>query len=167
MGGKHPFPAELYFRVGEPLHLSPVRYTGFENDNMGVIYLGWRVVFFLDEQGRNVISHWLDGCEAGNADRIGLQSLLDILAYSGPESLSYCTEDLEDGFFALKSRRRGGLELAPIFTIGPFSDKEITFLAGARIESKRLKPRYAKGIAEENLEALLKDPWRKRRERLI
>ncbi len=41
--------------------------------------------------------------------------------------------DLGEGFYALKSKRKGGLELSPVFIRGPFSDSEITFLADAHV----------------------------------
>ena len=98
-------------------------------------------------------------------DRIALQSLIDICEYGGPNSLSYCTTDLGDGFFVLRTRRKGGLDLGAVFCRGPFSNSEITFLAGAlAVGRNRLKPHYVKGIAEENLEALRKEPGRRRRE---
>jgi hypothetical protein len=126
----------------------------------------WRVFFFLDDQGRNIIRQWLDELEASDADRHSLQALLDICEYSGPEALSNATLDLADGFYALKSKHKGGMELSPVFIRGPFSDSEITFLAGAQIVGKTLKPRYAAGIAQENLEILQKQPSRRRRERI-
>lgn len=68
--------------------------------------------------------------------------------------LGGCIVDLGAGFFALSSRRKGGLHLYPIFCYGPLSDTEITFLAGAVLVRENLKPKYAIGIAEENLEEL-------------
>jgi hypothetical protein len=116
--------------------------------------------------GGNVILQWLTEIDASSADCVALQSLIDICEYSGPEGLAYCTVDLGDGFYALKSTRKGGHDLSPVFCRGPFSDTEITFLTGARMEGKDLKPRYARGIAEENLDELLKNPQRRRRERI-
>lgn len=136
--------------------------------NMGVIlFPQWRVFSFVDNHGRNLLRQWLYELEASDADRHGLQALLDICEYSGPDALSNCTWDLEQGFYALKSKRKGGMELSPIFIWGPFSGSEITFLAGAHIVGKSLKPKYAVGIAEENLEVLEKEPNRRRRERII
>ena len=99
-------------------------------------------------------------------DYVALQSMIDICEYSGPDALASCIQDLGDGFYAMKCTRKGGRNPSPVFCRGPFSDTEITFLAGARIEGKQLKPRYARGIAEENLEELLKNPQRRRRERI-
>jgi hypothetical protein len=118
----------------------------------------------MDKPGRNVIRTWLDDIGASAADRAALQALIDICEFSGPEALSYCTLDLGNGFYAIKSKHGGGAQLSPVFCQGPFSSTEITFLAGAIVESKKLKPRYAVGIAEENLEALQQDPGRRRRE---
>lgn len=124
----------------------------------------WRV-FFYEEDGVNVIRRWLDEQEASLSDREALQALIDICEYSGPDAVSSCTLDLGDGFFALLSRRKGGLELSPIFYLGPFSESEITFLAGALFSSRKtLIPSYAKGIAQENLGALQRDPTRRCRE---
>ena len=124
----------------------------------------WRVPFYTDPLDRNVIRHWLHEQGVTGPDRSALQALIDICEYSGIEALRSCTIDLGNGFFALSSRRKGSCELCPVFCHGPFSDSEITFLAGAMFEDDQLKPRYAAGIAEENLEALLKHPARRRRE---
>ncbi len=118
----------------------------------------------MDRYNRNVIRLWLDENDIQVPDRSALQALIDICEYSGPKALASCTIDLGSGFFALSSRRRGGPELSPVFCHGPFSDSEITFLAGARLENGQLKPRYAAGIAEENLEVLQRHPDRRRRE---
>ena len=127
-------------------------------------FKAWRAWFYVNQFDRNVVRDWLDEIGASMPDREALQALIDILEFSGPQALSYCTLDLGSGFYAIKSRHEGGMYLSPIYCKGPFSDTEITFLAGATIEHKRLKPRYAPGIAEENLEALQQAPKRRRRE---
>jgi len=122
----------------------------------------------VDEFDRNVIRLWLHANDILGPDRIALQALIDICEFSGPKGLSYCTWDLENGFYALVSSRRSGPDLSPIFCYGPVGESEITFLAGARLdENKQLKPLYAVGIAEENLEELRKHPNRWRREPII
>jgi len=126
----------------------------------------WRVYSFVDEHGRNLIRQWLLELNVAGSDRFALQLLIDICEHSGPRALSYCTEDLGNGFYALLSRRKGGPELSPVFCFGPFGETEITFLAGAVRKDKRLKPRYAAEVAEENLEVLLENPQRRRRERV-
>lgn len=113
----------------------------------------WRVWAFM-ERGSSVIINWLDSVGADYSDRIALQSLIAICELSGPEALRYCREDLGNGFYAIISKRKGGLHLAVVYCHGPFSDTEITLLAGALIEKKGMKPRYVVGIAEENLESL-------------
>jgi hypothetical protein len=129
----------------------------------------WRVFFFLDEQRTNVVRKWLDEQGVSDPDRSALQALIDICEYSGPEALSSCTLDLENGYYALLSKHhKGGIELGPVFCHGPFGENEITLLAGARWDSKskRLRPFSAVGIAEENLEILREDRTRRRRERV-
>ena len=123
----------------------------------------WRVWFYVDQNDRNVIREWLNEIGASGPDREALQALIDICEFSGFPALSHCTLDLGDNFYVFKSRHGGGLHLSPVCYRGPFSDTEITFLAGATIERKKLRPRYAKGIAEENLETL-KQVRRRRRE---
>lgn len=130
-----------------------------------ILFPKWRVHSYLDEKRRNVILSWLDQNHISGPDRSALQALIDICEYSGPHALAACTEDLGNDFFALYSRRKGGPEIALVFCYGPVGDTEITFLAGAFVEGGRFKPNYVAGIAEENLEALRKDPRRKRRER--
>jgi hypothetical protein len=132
-----------------------------------VIYLPrWRIRFFLDDMGRNVIRLWLDEQEVQGPDRSALQSVIDICEYSGPHAVRCSILDHGEGFFSLLSSRKGGPELSPVFWIDPVVDTDITFLAGALLVGKQLKPKYAVGIAEENLETLRKYPGRWRRERI-
>jgi len=126
----------------------------------------WRIFFYVDDRGQNIIRHWLNELEATDADRWTFQALLDICEYSGPDALSSCTRELGDGFYALTSKHKGGIELSPVFVRGPFGDSEITFLAGARIVNKALKPAYAAGVAQEHLDILREQPYRRRRERI-
>jgi hypothetical protein len=104
--------------------------------------------------------------EATDADRWAFQALLDICEYSGSDALSSCIWDLGDGFYAMLSKHKGGMELSPVFVRGPLTDSEITFLAGAHIVRKALKPAYAAGVAQEHLEILQRQPNRRRRERI-
>jgi hypothetical protein len=135
------------------------------DNNMDVIsFKAWRVWFYVDENGRNVIRTWLENIGASPSDRAALQALIDICEFSGPDALSYCTLELGNGFYAFKSKHEGGMQLSPVYCRGPFSPTEITFLTGATLERKKLKPRYAAGIAEENLEVLRQEPGRRHRE---
>jgi hypothetical protein len=125
-----------------------------------------RVVFFLDDQHRNVVRQWMIEQDAPDADFVALQALIEICEACGLHAIAHCTSDLGNGFYALKVQRKGGIFPSPVFCQGPFNSTEITFLAGARMEGKKIEPRYAVGIAEENLEKLLKEPGRKRHERI-
>jgi hypothetical protein len=119
----------------------------------------------VNEFGRNVARQWLSERDISDADRNALQVLIDICEFSGPQALSYCTEDLENGLYCISSRRKGGVELRLVYCIGPIGDSEITVLACALVdESGDLKPGYVVGIAEDNLKELLKHPGRWRRE---
>jgi hypothetical protein len=131
-----------------------------------ILFPAWRAFCYVDPLGRNVIRHWLNEIEASTADRGTLQHLLDIFEYSGPNAVLSCTVDLGNGFYALRSKHKAGVDLRPIFVRGPFGESEITFLAGAFMKGQALSPRYAVGIAEENLEALIEEPWRRRRDRI-
>jgi hypothetical protein len=125
----------------------------------------WRVHFYVDDLGRNVIRQWLYKQDISDVDRSALQSLIDICECSGPQALSYCTEDLGNGFYCISNRRKGGPELALVYCLGPVGDSEITVLAAALIDEQGdLKPGYVVGIAQENLSELQKDPRRWRRE---
>ena len=119
----------------------------------------------MGEHG-NVIRQWLVAQNATESDRGALQALIDICEFSGPDAIRSSTIDLGDGFYALLSRCHGGMELSPVFCRGPFTETEITFLTGAILQKKRLKPSYAKGIAEENLRELRENPGRRVRERV-
>jgi len=132
-----------------------------------ISFKAWRVWFYVDENGRNVIRTWLDNMDASPSDRATLQALIDICEFSGPDALSYCTLDLGNGLYAIKSQHKGGAQLVPVYCRGPFSPTELTFLTGATIVRKKLTPRYATGVAEDSLEALQQEPGRRRRESVI
>ena len=127
-----------------------------------------RAWFFLDENRENVIRKWLNENDVSDADRVSLQALLDIYEGSGFHAIVASTVDLGEGFHALRSSRKGGIEPCPVFCAGPTGENEITFLAGARWDSKAktVRPTYAVGVAKENLEELLKDRQRRVRERV-
>jgi len=123
-------------------------------------------VFYLDDLCRNVVRQWMIEQNAPESDFAAFQSLIDICEAGGLYTMSHCTLDLGDGFYALQVQNKGGIFPSPVFCKGPFNETEITFLAGARMENKKIKPRYAAGIAAENLEVLRAEPGRKRRERI-
>lgn len=126
---------------------------------------GYSVYFFVKE-GANVVRKWFDDEQIAEVEWAAFQALLDIYESGGPASIQASTIDLENGFFALLSVRRGGVLPCPIFRLGPFDEQtEITFLAGARWDEKkkRVRPFSAIGEAEENLEVLLETPSRRRR----
>jgi hypothetical protein len=125
-----------------------------------------RVVFFVGDQNENVTVEWLLKHGAELPDLSALQSQIDICEYSGLEAISQYLVDLGDDFYALKAFRKGGINPSPIFRKGPFNETEITFLAGARMIGKNVRPHSALGTAQDNLETLLAQPWRKRRERI-
>jgi hypothetical protein len=127
----------------------------------------WRAYFYVGPDGQNVITAWLDEMEAPEVERYALQTLIDLLEAGGPGLLGGCIIGHGSGLFSLCSRRAGGTNLCPVFCYGPHGDTEITFLTRARMDGKRLSPRYAAGIAEENFENLLADPRRRRRESII
>ncbi len=83
---------------------------------------------------------------------LGLSVFVGYLRVQRAGSLASSIRNLGNGFYALRSKHKGGLELSPIFVKGPFSDTEITLLVGARIVNKALKPLYAAGITQEHLE---------------
>jgi hypothetical protein len=121
------------------------------------------VWFYVGEHG-NVIREWLLAQNATEPDRSALQALIDICEFSGPDAIRSSTIDLGNGFHALLSKCHGGMELSPVFCRGPFTETEVTFLAGAIWQKKRLKPSYAKGIAEDHLRELRENPSRRVRE---
>ena len=129
-----------------------------------MILFPWRIFFFLDDSGQNVVRRWLYENQATEADYVELQALIDICKLSGPRGLASCTVDLGDGLYALCCMRKGGTQASPVFCYGPTSPTEITFLAGARMDGKQIVPRYASGVAQENLEKLNNDDSRKRNE---
>jgi hypothetical protein len=129
---------------------------------VNVITLPCRVWFYAEKGAKDVINGWLDGMDASEPDRSKLRSLLSLYKYSGLRAIEGSVEDIGDELFALISIRKGGLSLAPIFCRGPFSDTEITFLQGAFLKGKTLRPYSAKGAALENLESLREEPERRR-----
>lgn len=135
---------------------------------MNVILLKrWRYYCYVDENRQNVLRSWFSEKQVTKADRVALDGLLDLFELYGLRAVDSTTVDLGDGFYGLRSSRKGGLSLCLVFCKGPFHDDEITFLVGAtwNERSKRPEPRYAKGIAEERLETLMADRERRRLER--
>jgi hypothetical protein len=121
--------------------------------------------FFLEE-GVNVVRKWFWAQDNPEVEWAAFESLLDIYESGGPRSIAASTVDLGGGFYGLKVMRRGGVLPCPIFTQGPFDlETEITFLVGARWDDvkKRVRPFGSVGMAEENLEVLLRDMARRRR----
>ncbi len=134
--------------------------------DVDVILFPWRVFFYTDDSGQNVVKRWLYENEASEADYAALQALIDICKMNGPRGLASCAIDLGNDFYALYCQRKGGIQASPVFCYGPSSPTEITFLVGAKMVGKQIIPKYAAGIAEENLEKLSNDPTRKRLENL-
>jgi hypothetical protein len=132
---------------------------------VGVITLNRRV-WFYQESGINVIERWLREIRATESDRSQLRAFLALYEFSGERAIASAADDIGDGLHILVSSRRGGPTLAPIFHYGPFSDLEITFLEGAVLDDKTLRPYSAKGTALERLERLREDPRRRRHERI-
>lgn len=133
---------------------------------MDVIPFPYRAWFYV-ERGVNVFAQWLDEIQVPEADRSQLRAWLMLYENGGHRAIATATEDIGDGLLALVSIRKGGLALAPIFCRGPFSETEITILAGATWSNKILRPYSAKGAALENLEKLRMEPGRRRREPII
>jgi hypothetical protein len=144
-----------------------VRYTNSSgNYNVDVIEFPWRVWFYSESQGQTVINQWLNEIDAPEPDRSRLRALLTLYKSCGLRSIASSVQDIGDGLSALISIRKGGLSLAPIFSQGPFSDTEITFLQGAFLKGNTTRPYSAKGAALENLENRQQEPARRRYERI-
>jgi hypothetical protein len=123
----------------------------------------------VDEHGINVIRQWLDEKEVDQPDREALKARLDIYESCGPAAIRAITVDLENGFWALLSQRKGGKDPCLVFYYDALAEDEITLLACAfwDTKKKRAEPRYVAGVAEERLEALRADRKRRRLERFI
>jgi hypothetical protein len=131
-----------------------------------VIEFPWRVWYYADRGRPTVVNAWLNEIGASEADRSQLSALLLIFKHSGLRAIASYVEDIGDDLLVLHSTRKGGLSLALIFCSGPFSDTEITFLQGAILRGKELRPYSAKGAARENLEMLRQEPHRRCYERI-
>lgn len=138
---------------------------------MGVIsFLSWRVFCFLDEQQgstTNVIRRWLDEENVVPAQRSLLQLQIHLIESGGPEVVPGCIVPVGDeGFYTMNIATKGQPPITPVFCYGPFSDSEITLLTGAPIHKGLLQAGDVLPIARHNLDILIANPGRRRRERV-
>lgn len=102
----------------------------------------WRVFSYVDHGGRNVIRAWLDQIGVPLVDRAALQSYIDMFENVGPHAIPGLISQLDDILCVLSGGRKRGIELKFIFCWGPFSETEITVLAGAHCERKGSRPTW-------------------------
>jgi hypothetical protein len=133
---------------------------------VGVIEFPSRTWFYVREDNRTVINAWLDDIGASESDRSKLRALFTLYQFGGFRAIASSVESIGNDLHVLYSIRKGGLALAPIFCVGPFSQTEITFLEGAMLIDEEIRPYSAPGAALENLKSLLSEPTRRRYERI-
>jgi len=143
--------------IGEPVAGHNVNVIPFDRK------VKWAIYCFC-EDGVNVIHSFLDQYGASAADQLALDAKLDFIETQGPEMVQSVLTDLENGLFQLTSKRTGGLEIHLVFHRETFGKREVTFLAGAVMKGKKLRPGYVKEMANERLEDLRDDPKKRRRE---
>lgn len=123
----------------------------------------------MDDDGQNVIRRWLAETGASTRQRTVLQLQITLFESGGPEVLpgSIVAVDDKEEFHAMKVKaEKNAATLTPVFCYGPFSDSEITFLAGAPIHNGLLKARDILPVARYNRETLVAFSTRRRRERI-
>lgn len=122
-------------------------------------------IYFFFDGGVNVVGRWFE--QIPEVAWSAFWGILDIYEVGGFGTIQACAVDLGDGFWGLKIPQQTGVIPCPIFRLGPFDEEtEITFLTGARWDEKQncVRPYSAVGEALENLELLLQDRTRRRRE---
>jgi len=124
----------------------------------------------LDEQDgtfTNVIRRWLDEENIALSQRSRLQLQIHLIESGGPEVVPGCIVPVnEEGFCAMNIVAKGQTPITPVFCYGPFTDSEITLLTGAPIQNGLLRAQDVLPIARHNLEILIANPGRRRRERI-
>lgn len=132
--------------------------------------LRWSVSSFLADQSvQTVIQEWLSQELISVSHRVLFQVYIDILESGGPLLLPGCIFPVseEEGFYAMNIRPKRQKPVTPVFCYGPVdAQSEITFLVGAPREGGILQAQDVLPIARHNLQLLLQNPKRRRRERI-
>jgi hypothetical protein len=137
------------------------------NANVILLPMPWRIYCFLSERGSNLIREWLDDEGITPAQRATFQSKIDLFERSGP--------DLSPGFITptpiaadiYKIKVRGPVQLRPMACRGPFDlDREYTILLGWIERNNERVPNEVKVKAQQNRAIVVRDPSRRRRERI-
>jgi hypothetical protein len=128
----------------------------------------WQIWFFIDARSRNVIHDWLIAEKVPKEQIAAFQAKIDDLERGGPDLVPgfITATPIAAGIYKMKVKgNRGWKQLRPMCCRGPFAPHEYTILHGA-VERDNKLPKDVKKRARANLDILLKDPGRRRRERL-
>jgi|ERR1022692_1632065 hypothetical protein len=127
----------------------------------------WLIWFFTDARGRNVIHDWLIAEKVPKEQIAAFQAKIDDFEIGGPDLVpGFISETpIAPKIYKMKIKgNKGWKQLRPMCCRGPFSAREYTILHGA-IERDGKLPKDIKKRARANLDILLENPGRRRRER--
>lgn len=134
----------------------------------------WKVYQFLDERGQSVIKEWLRKERVPKTQLAQFQVAILTLERLGPEGLVHGPIKQQrkrpiTGIYKMKIRgNKGHVQLRPMLCYGPIHlDSEVTLLVGAIERDGKLEPKNYLEKADEHRSELIRDPKRRRRERLI
>jgi hypothetical protein len=122
-----------------------------------------RRVWSFKDGPQSILDQWLAEAEATDLDVSDLKAKIMLYEYGGERAIAYASEDIGDKLYVLRFGSKSTQPFTPIFHLGPFSDLELTFLAGGTWKDGVLRPYSAKGQALDNLEKLGEDPNRRTR----
>ena len=137
---------------------------------MGVILLPkWPIYYFVDHRGQNVIRQWLRDEKVQWAQVATFQAKIDLFERGGPGLTPGFISDgpVAKNIYKMKIKgNKGHVQLRPMVCYGPFAHNEVTILFGAIEKDFKLSPKNCKEKAQENLQILIADRTRRRRERI-
>jgi len=138
---------------------------------MGVIYFPMWPVFCFVEDGRNAVLDWLDREAVASAVRLEFQARIDFIKAGGPNMVPGCIRPVPKGrgiLHYLQVERKGFPPIKPLLCYGPFSDTEITILAGAPDRNREVfRPADVITEALRAFDAVSRDRQRRRYERVV
>jgi hypothetical protein len=136
----------------------------------------WKVYQFTDSRGHSVIKDWLRKQRVPTKQIAEFQENITALERLGPEGcpglifgpIKRPGKQPITGIYKIKLHgNKGHVQLRPLLCYGPFDvGSELTLLFGAIEKDNTLDPKNCLEKANENRSTLLREPGRRRRERL-
>ena len=141
--------------------------TGKHNTRV-ILFTRWPIYCFVDHRSQNVIRAWLQAEKVPKTQVANFQAKIDAYERGGPElNPGLIVGPIAKNIYKMKIKgHKGHVQLRPMCCFGPKHDNEVTLLFGAIEKDFRLRPDNCREKANENRNAVLADPTRRRRERI-